>query len=250
MANLGLWKKEIGAGKFKFTVGLVLLIGIGVFITMTHEFTINLLENEPIPNLKQQLVMFKDYRFWIWSQWFGKNLLQIGSGLALIFGSGIISSEVSRKTIYFLLSKPIRREKVFTVKYVVNLLILAVIVIISTMALYAASLTREDDFSIILIIKLTIMSVAGMTVLFSIAAYLSTVFNQTSKSLIISFLLAVMISIPDYLPGLKKFSMYYQMAGYNMYIGESFPVIPLAILMLISSALYVLGRNRFVKRDI
>ncbi len=251
MANRGLWKKEITEGKFRFLIGLVILGLVGLLITLTYDYTIKLLEIAPVPApFRAQVELLKDYRLYIWSQWFNKNLLQFGSLLAIIFGAGIISTEVSRQTIAFLLARPLSRPAVFTVKYVVGLAYLILVTVISTIFLYLMVLATGHGFPLGQLVKHTVMAIAGMGVIFSIAAYFSTVFDRSVKAGLVSGLVALALAGPGFSPGLMKYSLYYQMAGIRIIKGEGFPWVPLVILGLVSVALYGLGRSKFLHRDL
>lgn len=191
-----------------------------------------------------------DYRFYVWSQWFGKNLTQLGSILAVIFGAGMISTEVSRKTMQFLLAKPLSRQDIFTAKYVVNYIILALTVVISTLALYIGIIVAGRSYPLGLIVESTVIATAGLGVVFSMAAYFSAIFDRTLISVVVSALAALALSVPGYFPALVKYSLYYQMAGIGIIKNEEFPLVMLAVLVLVSAVLYMLGRTRFARRDL
>ncbi len=75
MANTGLWKKEFRAGRLKLLMGLVVLTITAVSLPFVQDYTIRLMEKTPLPEFATgQLVFLKDFRYWMWSQWFGKNL--------------------------------------------------------------------------------------------------------------------------------------------------------------------------------
>ncbi|MHB9094898.1 MAG: ABC transporter permease [Eubacteriales bacterium] len=251
MANAGLWNKEFRAGRLKFLAGLAVLTITAVSLPFIQDYTIRLMEKNPLPEFATgQLVFLKDFRYWMWSQWFGKNLVQIGSIIAIVFGAGIISSEVSDKTIQFLLSKPVRRQEVFTIKYVVSLIYLALAVAVSSIAAYVAALSTGHHFPTGEFLQYIFVAIAGLGVVFSIAVYLSTVFDRTLKSVVGSMLIAVALSAPGYIPALAKYSLYLQMSGYTIFSGAGFPVIPVILLVVISVGLHILGRKRFSRRDI
>lgn len=250
MANTGFWKKEVYAAKFKFFTGFLVLAVLAVGIPLLYDITVRLVENLSPPDfLKGQEVFLKDYRLYIWSQWFGKNLYQFGSVMAAIFGAGIISSEVSRKTMQFLLAKPIRREDVFTVKFIVNFAALALTVLASTIVLYITVVATGHKVPVVEMAQNIIMALAGMAVIYSIAVYFSTVFDRTLKSAIVTGIIAMSLFVPGFFPGLHYYSVYYHMTGYDIALGKGFPLIPLAVLIIITAAFYMLGRNRFKKRD-
>jgi len=250
MAKQGLWQKELIAARFRSSVGLLILMVMAVVIALLYDTTVRLLQSAPIPeNFRGQVELLKDYRFWIWSQWFGKNFLQIGAVLAVVYGAGIISSEVSQKTIHFLLAKPIRRQDIFTIKYVVNMVYLVLVAVVSTIVLYIAVIAGGHSLPDIRLAEHTIIAIAGMGVIFSISAFFSTIFDQTVKSIVVSGAAALVLAVPGLFPALAKYSLYYQMAGVDIFGGKGFPWIPLAVLVVVTIGFYLLGRNRFIKTD-
>lgn len=255
MADRGLWKKEVYANRFKVMSGLAVLTALVLLIVLTYDYTIGILESAPVPEfvrgmLEGQLELLKDYRYYIWSQWFGKNLIQLGSILAVFFGAGLITSEVSGKTILFLLARPISRQAVFTVKYVVGLTALASVIVVTTVFLYIAVTATGHYYPPVSLAGHTLMAVAGLGLIYSMAVYFSTIFDTTMKSFLISLPALFLLSLPMYFEPVRRFSVYYQMQGVGILKGEGFPVISFIILVLLSFVLYWLGKNQFTKRDL
>lgn len=251
MVNLGLWKKEIFMGRLKFFIALAILSITAVGIPFVYKFTLKMVETAPVPEFaRSQVALFKDYSFYIWSQWFGKNLLQMGSMMAIFFGAGVISSEVSAGTINFLLTKPVRRQWVFTVKYVTGLAYLVLVVVISTMAMYFSVVASGRGFPFIILLENTGITLAGLAVVFSLATYFSTIFDQATKSMLVSALTAFGLSLPGYFPAVKKYSLYYQMQGSSIYAGQGFPVVSFIFLVLVSAGIFGLAAARFSRKDL
>lgn len=250
MASRGIWQKELKAGTWKFAVGILLLLFTAISIPLIYEYTIKLMSNTPVPEFARgQLASLKDFRYFVWSQWFGKNLTQMGAMVAIIFGAGIVSSEVTRRTIHFLLAKPIRREEIFTVKYIVNLVNIALITALSTLALYITLVAVNRTYPAAQMLQQTILAAAGLSVIYSIAVYFSTVFDQTIKSAVASILAMFLLYVPGWVAPFEKYSLFYQMSGQGIYEGRGFPLITLVILVGLAALFYILGRKRFARRD-
>ncbi|WP_241078424.1 ABC transporter permease subunit [Natranaerofaba carboxydovora] len=66
--------------------------------------------------IEEFTLLFGDHTTYIWSQWHGNNLVQIGAILSIILGMGVIAKETSKGTISFLVSKPVSRFEIFTTK--------------------------------------------------------------------------------------------------------------------------------------
>lgn len=250
MASKGIWKKELRGGRWKFLAGLPILMITAISIPLVYELTVNLMNNAPVPEFaKGQASLLKDFRFYIWSQWFGKNLIQMGAVLAVIFGAGIVSSEVTRKTIHFLLAKPVRRGEIFTIKFIANLGSIALVTIVSTLFLYITLLAKNHTYPLLQMIEQTMLATAGLSVIYSIAVYFSTLFDQTIKCAMASILVVFILFIQSWVPVIAKYSLFYQMSGEGIYSGKGFPLITLVAFVAITTAFYYLGRQRFIKRD-
>jgi ABC-2 type transport system permease protein len=250
MSSKGIWKKELSSVQFKLIIGLLIFVAMAVVIPFLYDQILNIIKNVQVPEMfKNQANMLTNYNYYIWSQWFGKNLFQMGTILAIIFGSGMISSEVSQNTIQFLLVKPILRKKVFLIKYIVNALALASVVIISTLALYISVIIKGGSFPISVLLQNMVMAALGCIVIYSMAVYWSTVFDQPMKAAMVSGLVALIIAIPGFIPGLKMFSVYYHMTGYEILMGKSLSLSVILVFGMISAVIYILGQKRFEGRD-
>ncbi|HWI54186.1 MAG TPA: ABC transporter permease subunit [Desulfobacteria bacterium] len=250
MSAKGLWQKEFNASKFKFAAGIVLPIALAISIPYLYESLTGIMQSIPIPEFaREQVEMFKDFNYYVWFNWFGKNLFQIVGMLAIIFGAGLISTEVSRKTVYFLLTKPISRQQVFAVKYLTSLASLEAIVVISTIVLYLSVSATGHSLPVIKLTQNGIMAIAGFALIYSIAVYFSTVFDQALKSALVSFLIVVLLSVPNFVTSFRPLSLYYQMTGLSIYKGEGFPYIPLLVIAAVTAAIYKLAEKRFVRSD-
>lgn len=250
MSTKGLWQKEFKAAKFKIAVGMILPIALAVSIPYMYEFLMGMMQTVPIPEFAgEQVKMFSNFSYYVWFNWFGKNLFQIVSMLALIFGAGLISAEVSRKTIHFLLTKPISRRQVFAVKYFMTLASLAVVVVISTAVLYIAVSLTGHSLPLLKLLQNSLVAMTGFALIYSIAVYFSTLFDQTLKSFLASLVVVVLLSVPSYFTSFKTFSLYYQMSGLAIYKGEGFPYVPFLVIAAAIACIYKLAEKRFVRLD-
>jgi ABC-type transport system involved in multi-copper enzyme maturation permease subunit len=250
MVRKGIWKKELRAGRWKFIAGLPILVLTAVSIPLVFEYTLRFMDSAPVPEFARgQVALLKDFRFFVWSQWFGKNLTQMGTIIAIIFGAGIVSSEVTRRTIQFLLVKPVRREEIFTVKYIVNLASIALITVIASFSLYITLAASNQTYPAVHLIEQTVLAVAGLSVVYSIAVYFSTIFDQAMRSALASIFAVFLLYIPGWVPFMEKYSLFYQMSGPGIYAGQGFPLVTLVVFAAITTTLYYLGRKRFANRD-
>ena len=95
--------------------------------------------------------------------------------VAIVLGAGLIAGEVNKGTIFFLLGKPISRERVLLIKYAVSALILLAISAITSIALIvtAAVMGHPQDIGGVMISALLVVDRS---------AYLGWVWHLCSRS--------------------------------------------------------------------
>jgi ABC-2 type transport system permease protein len=77
--------------------------------------------------------------FFVMTQQFMKNLGIFGSALAVLLGASPVAKEMEAGTMEFLLAQPISRTRVLVEKYLFNLVLLAIPLLLSTLLVYPAA---------------------------------------------------------------------------------------------------------------
>ena len=75
----------------------------------------------------------KNFTAFVWDHWFATNGPFILTLFAVILGSGLIAKEVRKGTIFFLLSKPVSRERILLTKYGVSAGLLLTVSVMNSM---------------------------------------------------------------------------------------------------------------------
>jgi ABC-type transport system involved in multi-copper enzyme maturation permease subunit len=141
-----LFRKELRDQLLVSAIVTVLLVATIGLIVFTYPILKNVPEFQNIartaPELKdfgdiagQISRMLGDYSYYLWSQWFPKNLVQIAAIFAIILGVMAFANEYAARTFEYLLTRPVRRRDVFVAKAGARLLIIAAVVY-GTSALY------------------------------------------------------------------------------------------------------------------
>lgn len=99
-----------------------------------------------------------------------KNIGIFGSALAVILGASAVTKEVEAGTMELLLAQPISRKRVLLEKYLFNLGVLAVPILVSTLLTYPAALIIGES------IGMTGLLIAGLYGFFIIAVVYSFTF--------------------------------------------------------------------------
>jgi hypothetical protein len=120
--------KELIEARWKAIIcGLIALVLVEVSAATYDLFksTVNTSNMQQMPQFLQQQMqqMTSSYDLYVWGNWFAKNGPEIMVIVAIVLGAGLIAGEVNKGTIFFLLGKPISRERVLLIKYAVSALI-------------------------------------------------------------------------------------------------------------------------------
>src|SRR6476469_4930506 len=112
--------KELIEGRWRFIIGGAVTLLIAVLVSASYDLVRSMLASantSTLPAVFQQQILqgLGNYDSFTWGQWFGKNGQMILGALA-----AFLAGEVSKGTIYFLLSKPVSRERVLLTKYMVT----------------------------------------------------------------------------------------------------------------------------------
>lgn len=176
MINQALFFKELREQRWKLAGGLIYFGILAVAVVMLYDLTVGMLSGlkVPAPYAADLQAMIKDYPFYLWGNWFGKNLFQSGLVFSIIVGMGLISSEVSHDTMGFLLARPVRRAEVFATKYFTGAMVLAGTVLVTTLLAYYTSAGLGKDLANLTLGKFmlgALMNFTGFVTVFSLAAF-------------------------------------------------------------------------------
>ena len=135
-------KKELRENFMKFVVMFAVIFGTALSLipysyNMSLHFPKELLNNPAIPKsimnqLGAMLPKLKDINFFIYSQWFGKNLWELALFFAIIVSIGAIAGETERKSSIYLFSRPVTRKSILLSKLIVIFTFLIITVTFNT----------------------------------------------------------------------------------------------------------------------
>ncbi len=217
---------------------------IGGFISQIPEEQMGWLEQLMPINILQ------DYSLYLWSQWNGKNLYQIGAILAVLLGMSLIAGETGGQTISFLLTRPISRKQVYGTKVTAGVLSLLFIICFSTFALLmSASLFSSYSIEYGRIITAALITAFGLVLIFSLAVFFSTIFDDAVKAGGATLLVLLVSSLMGWIPVTRSFSLFAHISGSQYIFQGVFPVIPVLVMMGATMGLWMAGAVIFEKKQ-
>jgi hypothetical protein len=149
----------------------------------------------------------RTYRGFVWYQWFHQNLAQTWTLFAVLLGSGGLIATGGGAL--FTLSLPVSRARIFGVRAATALAELLVLAMVPSLVIPLTSPLVGEHFGLLdVVVQGTFLFVAG-SVFFSLATFLSTVFADFWRPLLIACAAAIALAIvPELVPGGSIFAVY------------------------------------------
>jgi ABC-type transport system involved in multi-copper enzyme maturation permease subunit len=253
-----LWYKSWLETRWRFLIGLVLLLLSACSTVFTYPQVVKLLSAVTTPEVSgaigrriaETLELSRDYRGYIWAQAIRQNLLQTWSIFAVLLGTGGLLAHGSGGGAMFTLSLPVSRTRVLGVRIAtgaVELLILALAPALLFPVLSPAvgqSYRIADAF-----IYGTSLFLAG-GVFFSLATLLSTVFSGIWRPLLIVLCIGMVLGLFDLaLRELSPFSLFRLMSAEDYFRGHGFPWLGLFATAAASAAMLYGAALNLARRD-
>ena len=215
--------KEVLEARWKvITFALLAFLGIAGNMA-TYPFVAGSSVPSTPPNLGPTRLP-NTFNAFVWSHWFAANGLLILGLFAAILGGGLIANEVSKGTIFFLLSKPVSRERILLTKYGVSAgLLLAVSVMGSVVVVIASIILGHPQDLLHLLIATGLLWLATLFPL-GLALFFSTVLPDSLRPVIFSLLITVgLVLLPTILPNGLNWSLWHYWSSLDGYLAGSFP---------------------------
>ncbi len=235
--------KEFIEARWKAIIGSVVAVLATAALVGTYNLIKNVLAGQvtgtaarQIPPQLQGTVqqLTGSFDAYVWSQWFSKDGPEILAILAAMLGASLIASEVNKGTIFFLLSKPVSRDRVLLTKYLVSALILLGVLLLSgiTILIAAAIVGHPQNVGGVLIS--TVLLWLGMLFVLGLALLFSALFHDVLRPLIFSLLFTLLLSILGLIPNaaLNGWNLTFYWSNFAAYQGTMFPLKALLICLI------------------
>lgn len=248
MVNSTMFRKEWRENAWKHVLALVLLSGMGISLPFLFDWMsmIPIQFGGALGEAYQR--QMSDFNLYMWANWYGKNLYQILIVYAVIVGMAQIAGEVGRNTAGFLFSKPLSRELIYRSKFISGAVTMITVMIIATILTYLAAMLAGRELPALFLSGLMV-NAAGLLVIYSLALMFSVILDDQLKAGAATFFVALIISVPGWIPGYGMYSLYRQMHAWPVYAGDGFQIPAMAVMLLAAWLFYRIGLCRLLKKD-
>jgi hypothetical protein len=207
-----LWHKAWLETRWRFVIGLVLLVCSAGGVVWMYPVVVARFAGAvdaaivdasgPLAaQIREGLSLSREYRGYVWWQWFRQNLRETWTVLAVLIGTGGLLSQTSGGAALFTLSMPVSRGRLLGTRAALGLGELAVLAIVPALVVPLLSPAIGQSYSVgDALIHAICLFVAG-AMFFSLAFLLSTVFTDVWRPAIIAIAVAYALAFLELASG-------------------------------------------------
>jgi len=258
MASRSLWNKVWMETRWRFIIGVVmltLLAGAKVFEWVATSHLMPQIDASLISAnasgvmgavIRDALEAQKDFRGFIWYRGFRDNL-SIGVIFAILLGCGGLVSESAKGSVLFTLSLPVTRRDLFNARAFVGLMQCLALAMVPPLMIPILAPAIGQQFAFVDALAHGVCLFIGGALFFGLATYLSTLFTDIWRPLVITLALACGVAIASYaIPQVDVFSV---MNGAQYYRTGVLPWTGLLASAVVATALLYSASETLERRD-
>jgi ABC-2 type transport system permease protein len=225
--------KELIDARWKMIIGAAITVLVVAGLSVLYSLIRDLATSPGTAGLPEAIkndlqLSVANFGLYAWGQWFPKNGPMVIGGLAAFLGAGLIAGEVGKGTIFFLLSKPVSRERVLITKYLVSAGILLGVTLLGSVVMLLTAVLLGQIVPVDRILLATVLLWLGTLFVLGIALLFSTLFDDVLRPAGLAILVAIIIGLPGvvgaFLPGWADWSLPGYWASLSGFLGTAFPV--------------------------
>lgn len=208
-----------------------------------------LLMLQEIDIIHSVLSIFSDYSHYIWSQWNAKNLFQVAAFLVIIIAATQYAGEAGKKTMTFLLSRPVNRRQVLTAKCLAVFLALLLFFTTGTVVLLISSRLFGYRLLNSMIVTAGFLTLLWVYVYYLVGSIVSLFFSEPLPAGVAIGLTGLLLSVPGLFGGLRPYSIFYQMKATGYFLFAESPFGSIIAALVLTGILYFAALRVFQTRD-
>lgn len=239
-----LWYKSWLETRWRFLIGLVLVIGSVCSVVFAYPEVQAILQSTPPRTgdgiigrqIAEAIALSREYRGYVWSEWLMGRNPEVLTLFAVMLGSGGLLSQAQRGGAIFTLSLPVSRRRLLGVRAATGLGELSVLALIPTLLLPILSPLVGENYAIgdALVHALCLFIASSM--LFAFSFFLSTVFSDVWRPALIVLCLAVLVALGEQISGLSRYGVYGLMSGETYFRDGVLPWLGLVASAIVTAA--------------
>jgi ABC-2 type transport system permease protein len=252
-----LWYKAWLETRWRFVIGLVLLLCSAVAVVFAYPQVIALMPLVPAGEIdgelgrriKEAAELMREYRGYVWAQWFRQNLPQAWILFAVILGTGGLLSQTGGGAALFTLSLPATRTRLLMIRAATALAELLLLAIVPSLLLWILSPSIGEAYSAgdALVHSLCLFVVGA--VFFSLSFLLSTVFSDVWRPALLAFGVAAALSVVEEISRNGSVGVFRVMSAEAYFRSGELPWLGLLVSVVVSAALLIAATKNIARQD-
>jgi ABC-2 type transport system permease protein len=251
-----LWYKAFLDTRGRFLIGLVVLPCAAIFMVLAYPRMAALLPTvtgiETSGALGQQIgeaiELARDYRGYVWSQWFRQAPTSTGALFAALLGTGGLVSAAGGTL--FMLSLPASRIQLMAVRAGSGLAQWLVLALVSSLVIPLSSPAIGESYHVGTALVHGVCLFVGGAVIYSVALLLSTLFGDLWRPWLIALAILMPIAFFEQMASRSSpVGLSAVMTGERYFRSGELPWTGLAVAIALSAALLYAAALNFSRRD-
>lgn len=250
-----LWYKAFLDTRGRFLVGLVLLPCAAIFMVLAYPRVVALLpavsgidtSGAIGQQIGEAIELARDYRGYVWSQWFRQTPTSTSALFAALLGTGGLVSASGGSL--FMLSLPATRMQLMAVRAGSGLAQWLVLAVVSSLAIPLSSPAIAESYHVGAALVHAVCVFAGGAVIYSLALFLSTLFGDLWRPWLITLAIATPIAFAEQMAHSSTVGLSAVMTGEHYFRTGEVPWAALAFAAGVSAALLYAAALSFTRRD-
>ena len=182
-----------------------------------------------------------------------KNIGIFGSALAIILGASAIAREIEAGTMELLLAQPISRRRILAEKYLFNLSVLAIPIMVSTLLAYPADLMIGESISLASLLIAGLYGFSIIAVVYSFTFFLGILIDTQMQVIVAGLALCLIMTVLGVFNTTSFLSLYAYMnldVLRLIFASSQVPLFKILVFILLCAALFTASWWRFSKKTI
>jgi hypothetical protein len=252
-----LWYKSWLDTRWRFLLTLVALLVFACGTVMSFQTVQKLLASLPqdaLPGgdalqreLQESLDAARTFSGYAWSQWFGGNFPSLLTLIAALLGSGSPLVKSGGGAL-FSLALPVSRERWVATRAGLGVAELFVVALAPSMALSLLAPLVGEQFSLGDAVVYGLCAFVVASLFFGVAVYLSTLFHDVWRPLLLTCLVAIAVAVTGLLLP-EDHGLFAAMAGRSYFYDGSLPWVELLLSAAGAAALVYAAAANLARRD-
>ncbi len=249
-----LWTKSWLETRWRFLIGLALLFCSAAGAVFTYPQVLKLLALVPADaggelgrRIRESAELARSYRGFVWSNWFRQNLSQMATLFAILLGTAGLLSQSGGAL--FTLSLPVSRRRLLGVRAAAGLSELFVLAVVPSLVIPLLAPAIGQSYSVGSALIHSACLFVAVSVFFSLAFLLSTMFSDAWRPLLLALVAAFALALLDQLFRSPAYSLFRVMSGESYFRGGQLPWGGLLASAAASALLLGGAAMNFARRD-